>query len=208
MLILELYNALEVFRTVYGLVKTKSLKCFGGGRWRSERLSIDLGGDCCSWSNFRIYSEGRFLDLARWSYFLGNSGRQLIGLRTNGNKHLSRGLMMAVTAHLSLAGEQGCDEPHIEVSGPHMISHPVDFAQFLSAIPACPAETVLVLLHLLFSRELDRHHCGCNSELVASCATQASLGTACYLKLLVASTRLLSLVGDSWSFFWKCVALD
>ena len=45
MLILELYNALEVFRTVYGLVKVKSPKCFGGRRWSSERLSTDLGGD-------------------------------------------------------------------------------------------------------------------------------------------------------------------
>ena len=82
-------------------------------------------------------------------------------------------LMMAVTAHLSSAGEQGCDEPHIEASRPHMISHPVDFAQFLSAIPACSAEMVLVLLRLLFSRDLDRHRRGWNSELVASCATRA-----------------------------------
>ena len=33
------------FRTVYGLVKTKSLKRFGGSRWRSDRLSTGLGGD-------------------------------------------------------------------------------------------------------------------------------------------------------------------
>ena len=32
-------------RTVYGLVKTKSLKRFGGRRWRSDRLSTGLGGD-------------------------------------------------------------------------------------------------------------------------------------------------------------------
>ena len=52
------------------------------------------------------------------------------------------GPMMVVTAHLSFAGEHGCDEPHGEASRPHATSHPVDFAQFLSAILACPAETV------------------------------------------------------------------
>ena len=69
------------------------------------------------------------------------------------------GLMMVVTAHLSFAGEHSCDKPHDETSQPHMISHPVDFAKFLSAILAFPAETVLALLHLLFSRDLvDRQH--------------------------------------------------
>ena len=52
------------------------------------------------------------------------------------------GQMMAVTAHLSFVGELGCDEPCTEAFLPHTISHPVDFAQFLSAILACPAETV------------------------------------------------------------------
>ena len=55
------------------------------------------------------------------------------------------GLMMAVAVHLSFAGEHGCDEPHDEASRLHTISHPVDFAQFLSAILACPAETVFSL---------------------------------------------------------------
>ena len=50
--------------------------------------------------------------------------------------------MMAVTAHLSFIGEQGCDEPRTEASRPRTLSHPVDFAQFLSAILACLAETV------------------------------------------------------------------
>ena len=53
-----------------------------------------------------------------------------------------RGPMMAVTAHLSFVGELGCNEPRTEASLPHTISHPVDFTQFLSAILACPAETV------------------------------------------------------------------
>ena len=52
------------------------------------------------------------------------------------------GPIMAVTAHLSFVGELGCDEPHAEASRPHTISHPVDFAQFLSVILACLAETV------------------------------------------------------------------
>ena len=84
------------------------------------------------------------------------------------------GLMMVVAAHLSFTGEHGCDEPHGEVSRPHTISHPVDFAQFLSAILACPAETVL--LHLLFSKGLDRHHFDYSTEVVAACAVRAWLG--------------------------------
>ena len=132
------------------------------------------------------YSEGRFLDLAqvelppweRWSatHWTADKREQ--------TPQQGPCLKMAVTAHLSLAGEQGCDEPLIEAFPPHMISHLVDFAQFLSTIPACPAERVLVLLHLLFSR--DRHHRSFNSELVASCATRAKLGTSRYMKLLVA----------------------
>ena len=51
------------------------------------------------------------------------------------------GPMMAVTAHLSFVGEHGY-EPRTEVSRPHTISHPVNFAKFLSAILACLAETV------------------------------------------------------------------
>ena len=51
------------------------------------------------------------------------------------------GPMMAVTAHLSFVGEHGY-KPRTEVSRPHTISHPVNFAKFLSAILACLAETV------------------------------------------------------------------
>ena len=40
---------------------------------------------------------------------------------------------------MSFVGERGYNEPHDEASRPHMISHPVNFAQFLSAILACPA---------------------------------------------------------------------
>ena len=113
--------------------------------------------------------------------------------------------MMAVVAHLSFVGEHGCDEPHDEASRPHMISHPVDFAQFLSAILACPAETVLAWLSssifffifdILFSRDLDRQHLGCNTELVAASAVRAWLGTVRCLKLSVARASLPSSVGD------------
>ena len=52
------------------------------------------------------------------------------------------GPMMTVTVHLSFADEHGCDESHIEACRPYTVSHPVDFAQFLSAILACPVETV------------------------------------------------------------------
>ena len=96
------------------------------------------------------------------------------------------GLMTAVAAHLSSAGEHGCDEPHDEASRLHTISHPVDFAQFLSAILACLAETVLALLHLLFLGDPDRQHLGCNTELVTACTLRAWLGTARGLRLLVA----------------------
>ena len=114
------------------------------------------------------YSEGRFLDWAqvellpgeRWSVTHSTADKR------EQTPQQGRGLMMAVAAHLSLTGEHGCDEPLIEASRPHMISHPVDFAQFFSTIPACPAETVLALLHLLLSRDLDRHHRGFNGELV------------------------------------------
>ena len=104
---------------------------------------------------------------------------------------------MAVTAHLSFAGEHGCNKPHDGVSRPHTISHPVNFTQFLSAILACPAETVLVLLHLLFSRDPDRQHLCCNTELVTVFAVRAWLGTACCLKLPVARANWPSLVTDS-----------
>ena len=109
------------------------------------------------------------------------------------------GLMMMVAAHLSFAGAHGCDEPHDEASRPHTISHSVDLAQFLSATLACPAETVQVLLHLLFSKGLHRQHFDYSPELVAACAVRAWLSTARCLKLLVAS--LPSLVGDSYSFY-------
>ena len=52
------------------------------------------------------------------------------------------GAMMAVTAHLSFVGEYSCNKPRTEASRPHTISHPVDFAQFLSAILTCLAEMV------------------------------------------------------------------
>ena len=121
------------------------------------------------------YSEGCLLDLAQvellpWEQW---SATHWTADKREQTPQQGPGLMMAVTAHLSSAAEQGCNEPHIEASRPHIFSHLVDFAQFLSAIPACPAETILVLLHLLFSRDVDRHRCGCNSELVASCATRA-----------------------------------
>ena len=86
---------------------------------------------------------------------------------------------------------------HTEASRPHTISHPVDFAQFVSAILACLAETVQVLLPLLSSRDLDRQHAhlGCNIELVAACTVRAWLSTARCL-MLVAQAGLPSLVGD------------
>ena len=96
-------------------------------------------------------------------------------------------LMMVMTAHLSFLGERGYDEQHLGESRPQTISHPVDFAQFPSAILACPAEMVLFLLYLLFSRDPDRQHLCCNTELVAACAVQACLGTARCLKLAGAS---------------------
>ena len=87
-------------------------------------------------------------------------------------------LMMVVTAHLCSVGEHGYDEQYHGVSRPHTISHPVDFAQFPFAILACPTQMVLFLLYLLFSRDPDRQHLCCNTELVATCAAQACLSTA------------------------------
>ena len=114
------------------------------------------------------YSEEHFLDLEqvdllpreRWSATHCNADK---GEQT---AQQGPGLMMAVTTCLFFVGEHGCDDRHDEVSRPHTISHPVDFAQFLSTILACPAEIALVLLHL-FSRDLDQQHHGCN---FAACA--------------------------------------
>ena len=92
--------------------------------------------------------------------------------------------------------EHGYDQSHDVVSRPHTISQPVDFTQLLSAILACPAETVLVLLHLLFSRDPDRQHLCCNNELVTVYAVQAMFGTACCLRLLVVQANWPSLVRD------------
>ena len=61
------------------------------------------------------------------------------------------------------------------------VSHPVDFAQFPFAILACPTQMVLFLLYLLFSRDPDRQHLCCNTELVAACVAQARLCTARHL---------------------------
>lgn len=87
-------------------------------------------------------------------------------------------LMMVVTAHLSSLGEHGNDEQHHGVSRPHATSHPVDFAQFPFAILTCPTQMVLFLPYPLFSRDPDRQYLCCNTELVATCATQDCLGTA------------------------------
>ena len=90
------------------------------------------------------YSREHFHDLAqvdllpreRWLVTHWTAGKQEQALQQG------PGPMMAVTAHLSFVGEHGCDEPRTEASRPHKISHPVDFAQFLSAILACLAEMV------------------------------------------------------------------
>ena len=105
-------------------------------------------------------------------------------------------LMMVVMVHLSSVGEHGCDEQHHGVSRPHMFSHPVDSVQFLSAILACPAETALFLLYLLFSRDYDRRHHCCNTELVAACAIQACFGTARCLGLAAVRANSPSSVKD------------
>ena len=90
------------------------------------------------------YSGEHFLDLAQvdlrprgqWSVTHSTVDKQEQTLQQE------PGPMMAVTAQLSFVGEHGCDEPRTEASRPHKISHPVDFAQFLSAILACLAEMV------------------------------------------------------------------
>ena len=86
--------------------------------------------------------------------------------------------MTVVRAHLSSVREPGWEEQHHGVSRPHSVSHPVDSAQFLSAPPAYPAETVLLLLQLLFSKDPDLQHLSYNTELVTTCAIQACFGTA------------------------------
>ena len=88
---------------------------------------------------FPVYSGEHFHDLAQedllpreqWSVTHWTADKQEQTLQ------LGPGPMMAVTTHLSFVGEYGCDEPRTETSRPHTISHPVDFAQFLSAILAC-----------------------------------------------------------------------
>ena len=146
----------------------------------------------------QAYSGEHFLDLTRVDLLLRE--RQSVTHWTadkwGHTPQEGSGLMMVVAAHLSFTGEHGCDEPHGKASRPHTISHPVDFAQFLSAILACPAKTVKVLLHLLFSKGLDRHHFDYTTEVVAACAVRVWLGTARCLKLLVALASLPSLVGD------------
>ena len=144
------------------------------------------------------YSEEQFLDLAQLDLLLRERWSAIHWTvdKREQTPLQGPGLTMAPAIHLSSAGEHGCDEPHDEASRLHTISHPVNFAQFLSVILACPAETVLALLHLLFSRDLGRQHLGCNTELVAACALRAWLGTARCLKLLVARANLPSSVRD------------
>ena len=102
-------------------------------------------------------SEEQFLDLAQVDLLLRErwSGTHWTVDKRGQTPQQGPGLMMAVAAHLSSAGEHSCDESHDGASRPHTISLPVDFAQCLSATLACPAETVLALLHLLFLRDLD-----------------------------------------------------
>ena len=115
--------------------------------WVETRLKLE---------QLLAFSEEQFLDLARVDLLLWE---QWLATHWTVDKweqtpQQGPGLMMAVVVHLSSAGEHGCDELHDEVSRLHTISHPVDFAQFLSAILASPAEMVLALLHLLFSKDL------------------------------------------------------
>ena len=130
----------------------------------------------------QAYSGEHFLDLMRVDLLLRE--RQSVTHWTadkwGHTPQEGSGLMMVMAAHLSFTGEHG------EAS--------VDFAQFLSAILACPAKTVKVLLHLLFSKGLDRHHFDYSTEVVAACTVW--LGTARCLNLLVALASLPSLVGD------------
>ena len=96
------------------------------------------------------FSEEQFLDLAQVDLLLRErwSATHWTVDKREQTPQQGPGLMMTVAVHLSSAGEHGCDEPHDEASRLHTISHPVDIAQFLSAIVACPAEMVLALLHL------------------------------------------------------------
>ena len=90
------------------------------------------------------YSGEHFLDLARVD-LLPRERWSVTHWTADKREHTPQqgpGPMIVVAAHSSFAGERCCDEPHGEASRPHTISHPVDFAQFLSAILACPAETV------------------------------------------------------------------
>ena len=94
------------------------------------------------------YSEGCFLDLAQvkllpWEQWAAT--HWTVDKREQ-TPQQGPGLMMAVTAHLSSAGEEGFDEAHFEASRPHIISHLIDFAQFLSAIPACQARYLKLLV--------------------------------------------------------------
>lgn len=158
-----------------------SLEGFGGHHWRSDRLSIGLGGDFAAVEGttgpitdaFPWLMKVDLLHLQeRWSaiYWTAEMKEQI--------PQPDPRLMMVVTAHLSSVGEHGNDEQHHGVSRPHTTSHPVDFAQFPFAILTCPTQMVLFLLYPLFSRDPDRQYLCCNTELVATCATQDCLGTA------------------------------
>ena len=144
------------------------------------------------------YSEEHLLDLMQVDLLLQErwSATHWTAEEREQTPQQGPGLMMVVTAHLSSVSEHDCDDPHDGVSRPHTISHPVDFAQLLSAILTSPAETVLALLHLLFSRDPDRQHLCCNTELVAAYAVRDWFGTARCLKLAVARANWLSLVTD------------
>ena len=80
-------------------------------------------------------SEEQFLDLAQVDLLLRErwSATHWTVDKREQTPQQGPGLMMAVAAHLSSAGEHSCDEPHDEVSRLHTIFHPVDFLRIFSA---------------------------------------------------------------------------
>ena len=114
------------------------------------------------------YSEVQCLDLAQVD-LLSQERRSATHWTADKWEHTPQqgpGLMMVVVAHLSFI--YCLSDPHDKASRPHTISHPVTFTHFLSVILACPAERVSALLHLLFSRDVDQQHLGCNTKLVTA----------------------------------------
>ena len=172
MLTFELYNALEDFRTVYGLLRTKLVKCFGGVEAQIV-LAPTWGEILLQLEQLAAYSEVPFLHLAKSGFTsLGTVvGNSLDWLQTGTNASAGALFDDGVDgSFVFLRWTRLQRTPYWDVSTAYDLSSSRP-AQFLSAILACPTETVLVLLHLLFWQDIDRQHLGCNTELVTSCAT-------------------------------------